>query len=331
MQLLLSHGADVNVVDHRGDSPLYKASRSQRLDAVKFLVKGGAEVNVRDKSNSTPLHEASGSGSLLVVQLLLSLGADIHALDHQGGSALHKASRYQKLDAVNLLVNGGADVNVRDKCNSTPLHGASGNRNLNIAHLLLTHGADVHVFDHWGDTPLHKSFRSLTFDIMGFSQKCCVKVTQDTYDRTLIRTASSGENLNLVPPLSRKCTGALNARDKGRSTPVNDAPQGENYEMTQLLLAHGANVNVRGWRDKTPLDLASFEGSLDVSRLLIEHGADVDAQAVFSRGHRKLTRPLSNYRILGPTMAERSSYACVATVVAAAAVMVTTRMVNRFR
>ncbi|KAF8501758.1 ankyrin repeat-containing domain protein, partial [Russula emetica] len=271
------------------------------------------------------------SGSLHVIQLLLSLGADVNALDHRGDSALHKASRYQRFDAVKLLVKGGADVNVQDKSNSTPLHEASGSRNLDIAQLLLTHGADVNVFDHWGDSPLHKSFRSLTFDIVG--TLFCVKVTQDTHDRTLIRTTSCGENFNLATPLSREYTGAMNARDKGRSTPVQDVSQGKNYAMTKLLLAHGADVNVRGWRDKTPLDLASFEGSLDpdVSQLLIEHGANVDTQTPFSIEYHKFTQLLLNYRIPGTTIAERSSYACVATVVAAAAVMVTTRMVNRFR
>jgi ankyrin repeat protein len=87
---------------------------------------------------------------------------------------------------------------------------------------------------------------------------------------------------------------------------VREAPQDENYAMTQLLLAHGADVNVRGWRYKTPLDLASFEGSLDVSRLLIEHGANVDAQTPFAKGHRKLTQYLLNYKILGTTLAGTS-------------------------
>ena len=313
MDLLLSFGADVNVLDHWGDSPLHKAFRYQNFDAVKLLVRGGADVNLQDKSNSTPLHEASGSGNLDVMELLLSLGADVNALDHQGDYALHKASRCQKVDAVNLLVNRGANVNVRDQSNSTPLHEASASRNLDIAQLLLTRGADVNVFDQWGDSPLHESVRSLSFDITGSPQKCPVKVTQDMYDRTLIRTTSSSENFNLMPPLSMKSTGAMTSRDKGRSTLVHDAPRGDNnasYAMTRLLLAHGAKVNVRGWCDKTPLDLASIEGSLDISLLLIEHGADVDARTLFSiklaRAHRKLTQLLLHYRILGTTMAGTS-------------------------
>ena len=92
MQLLLSHGADVNVLDCWGDSPLHKAFQYGR--AVEILVDRGADVNIRN--NSTVLHEASRSGNLDVVQLLLSLGADVNDLDHQGVTPLHEVSRNQK-------------------------------------------------------------------------------------------------------------------------------------------------------------------------------------------------------------------------------------------
>ena len=77
--------------------------------------------------------------------------------------------------------------------------------------------------------------------------------------------------------------------------------------MAQLLLGHCANVNARGRGRKTPLHLASLGGSLDVARLLIEHGGDVDAQddkcqtpfsIALALGHRKLARFLSNGRVL---------------------------------
>lgn len=50
------------------------------------------------------------------------------------------------------------------------------------------------------------------------------------------------------------------------------------YEVAQVLLGHGADMNARDWHHKTPLHLASLKGSLDMSRSLIEHGEDVDAQ-----------------------------------------------------
>jgi ankyrin repeat protein len=277
MELLLSLGADINAQDHRGVTPLHEASRYQNFDAMKLLVNGGAEVNVRDKNSSTPLHEASGSGNLDVVRLLLGLGADLNVHDHRGDSPLRRAFQHQKFDAMELLVNRCADVNVRNQFNSTLLHEASGSGNLYIAKLLLDHGAEVNALDQWGDTPLHKSFRSLTLDVEP-PHKGRLKVTHDAYDWTLIGNASSSGNIDVVPPLSKKSTEAVNAQDNRCSTPLHDALQGGNYAMAELLLAYGADVNVRGWRNKTPLQLASFKGSLDVSRLLVEHGADLDAQ-----------------------------------------------------
>ena len=278
IQLLLSHRADVNVLDHWGDSPLHKAFQYQKFNAVKLLVNGGADVNVRDKSNLTPLHEASRSGNLKVMQLLLSRGANVNVFDRWGNSPLHKAFQYQKIDAAMLLINRGADVNVRDKSNSTLLHEASGSGNLNVAQLLLSHGADVNALDRRGDSPLHKLFRSLAVGVEEPQNKDHENVAHDSYDKTIFRKSSSTRNVDALPSLSKNCTGAINARDNGRSTPLHEASPGENYAMAQLLLVHGADVNARGCLRKTPLQLASFEGAFDISQLLTEHGADVNAQ-----------------------------------------------------
>ena len=315
MRSLLSLGAAVDVRDLRGDSPLHNASRYRKFDAMKLLVNGGADPNVRNMSNSTPLHEASGSGNLDVIQSLLSCGADVNVLDHQGDSPLHKAYQYQKIDAMDLLVNRGADVNARNKSNSTLLHEASESGNLDIARLLLSHGAEVNALDHWGNSPLHNSFRCLTSDVVKPPNKDRVKVTHDTYDWTLIPEASSSGNVDLVPSVSKKCTGVMDTWDNGRSPLLYDALQEEKYAMVQLLLAHGADVNAREWGHRTPLQMALSEGSFNVSRLLIEHGADVDAQnddaqnddaqsdedqtsylMALTRGLRKLVRFLLNER-----------------------------------
>jgi hypothetical protein len=45
-----------------------------------------------------------------------------------------------------------------------------------------------------------------------------------------------------------------------------------NYEIAALLLAHGADLNVVGWRGETPLHIASAR----MINLLVAHGATVD-------------------------------------------------------
>lgn len=48
-------------------------------------------------------------------------------------------------------------------------------------------------------------------------------------------------------------------------------------EMIQLLIEHGADVNVKDEKGKTPLHITAVTPSVEKMQLLIEHGADVNA------------------------------------------------------
>jgi ankyrin repeat protein len=102
---LISHGADINALDSRGDSPLFKALRSQKLDVVELLLKGGANVNVRNIHNSTPLHLASLKGSLDISRLLIEHGADVVAQDDEGRTPFSIAMANGHLNLARFLSN----------------------------------------------------------------------------------------------------------------------------------------------------------------------------------------------------------------------------------
>ena len=53
-ELLLEHGADVNLQDGKGDTPLHYAARNFDAEMICFLVKKGADVNARNRANFTP-------------------------------------------------------------------------------------------------------------------------------------------------------------------------------------------------------------------------------------------------------------------------------------
>lgn len=50
------------------------------------------------------------------------------------------------------------------------------------------------------------------------------------------------------------------------------------FDVAHMLLEHGANVNVRGYDNWTPLQYASYRGISDgdIVQLLLEHGADIE-------------------------------------------------------
>ena len=199
----LSHGADANALDSRGDAPVFTVLRSREFDVTEHLLKCGADGNTRDKDNSTPLHEASACGYLGAAEMLLSAGADVNALDHRRDSALHRALRSREFGIAELLVKSGANVNARNKYNSTPLHEISENWNLNVAKLLLSHGADVNARGWRNRTPLHVVSFGGSLDVSRFLiEHGAVVDAQDDEERTPFSIALANGHRKLAQFLS---------------------------------------------------------------------------------------------------------------------------------
>lgn len=89
-QLLLESGANPDSVSQNGMrvSPVHSAAANRdgetALALVRVLVERGAEVNVQQEGGWTPLHQAAHHGQEELVTLLLEKGADRAALSADG-------------------------------------------------------------------------------------------------------------------------------------------------------------------------------------------------------------------------------------------------------
>ncbi|MCB9769279.1 MAG: ankyrin repeat domain-containing protein [Candidatus Omnitrophica bacterium] len=87
---LLSAATDVNGKKSEGLwTPLTCALFTQDSEMLRFLIQQGADVNLKDKLGNTPLHEAIGKPDL--VQILIESGTDINGKNKRGETPLEYA------------------------------------------------------------------------------------------------------------------------------------------------------------------------------------------------------------------------------------------------
>ena len=97
VQALLKGGRAIDERDSRikfGWTPLIAAIYQGNTNVVHYLIASGANVNLPDNSGETPLMWATarGDGGLDIVKDLISHGADVNAKDGMGASVVSYAS-----------------------------------------------------------------------------------------------------------------------------------------------------------------------------------------------------------------------------------------------
>jgi len=147
-------GADPNVRCYGENAPLHSAALYADVEVVQKLLDLGADVNVRNKAGETPLDFVSRARSKFrsvpmhpiwlvnVAQILLDHGADINARrTYDNRTPLHAAANDGCIEVVRVLLEHGANVGAEDKRGRTPFLLAKEFGRDEIMNLLSEHGA----------------------------------------------------------------------------------------------------------------------------------------------------------------------------------------------
>lgn len=170
VEFLAEEGANVNVQDNGGVTPLLTYCREERCECVKTILPYGANPMLSDNVQQRHcLHVASLLGSY---ELLMTLTAEtevplqIDKPDQEGFTALHFAASGDRetgdqLKILMLLLDKGAEVKMGNARGVTTLHLLCANRMLSrlslaepMVEMLLSCGAHPNVQDADGCTPL---------------------------------------------------------------------------------------------------------------------------------------------------------------------------------
>ena len=97
IDFLNQQGANVNIRDNKGVTPLMLAAQLNFVEGVEALVEHGAQVDVTNNAGETPLMSAVHTRNTEMMRVLLEAGANPDRADNSGRSARD----YARLRAAN--------------------------------------------------------------------------------------------------------------------------------------------------------------------------------------------------------------------------------------
>ena len=341
---LLDHGINLYASPRGGASLLDSLLASSNADILKLIL-ARADPKRRDDLGQTLLFGAVKSGKIELVRAALDRGAEINAQNAYGDGPLHIAARgdgrggVPNVELLKTLLDAGANANLPNTRGDLPLHLAL-RREIALDRTFNSQSGDYPAPANPNAIPrglqlvplIDKTNINLR-DGGGFSPLLLAIITRDAESRDLIRdrnpktdsttqlfdAVAGGESLKVAQLLTAKPylaffrlpdgstplhmaalwgtlasaqelvkRGAdLNARDARGFTPLHNAlknPTGRfsrrAINMTTFLLSKGADPNIATPSGDAPLHLAARAGDAELVTALLDKDAKINARGV---------------------------------------------------
>lgn len=163
MRLLVSSNINPNIRRYEpdGDTPLIESIKTHKDSVIKYLLLHGANVDMIDQNGNTPLMlyideycmTPPYSFSMELLKLFVTSTADLNLQNQKGQTAFSMIYNTPccNTDMITLFLQNEANPNIQDVDGNTVFHTVYSNP---YAELLLKYGANPNIQNHAGETPL---------------------------------------------------------------------------------------------------------------------------------------------------------------------------------
>ena len=307
VKLLIQNSCDPMSRDDNNVIPLFSASANGHIDVVKYFIEElGCDPNFPNVIRMIPLHAACVHEQLEVITYLLKNNlCDKLARDCFGSTPLHYAAQYGKLQSVKLLLETFAckvtEPNIKG---NTPLHLAVRNDHFEIVVFLVNKFASNPLYCNQSSvTPIDLAVKNGYTKTAEFLQEAAKKLnckpiqcdlshlwpylhfalengfltavvnyTNDTnlrsYEKkSALHLAAFWGKLGAVVHLLQYGADPV-SKDMYMNLPIHYAVKKGNLGIVKALVKVGSPINVPGYANKTPLELAIDGQHQDITEYL---------------------------------------------------------------
>lgn len=261
VKYLLDHGADPNIKDNDGDTPLIIVAKTHdwafdtvakpydsdygkylQSEIVKLLLSKGADVDAQDEAGLTALSWAIDRHNFSIEEILIKAGANYDSETQT--EILISACDQGDLKTVSKMISDGADINKHSKRDGETalMRAASRGRN-EIVKLLLSNGAEIDAQAEDGSTALISAVegrggRTATVQIL-------VEAGADIY-------------------LARQ----PNLLERSQAQVIDSSDGDDVFAAVGKVQERSIKINSA---DYSPIAIAARNGATDIVELLLEH------------------------------------------------------------
>ncbi|MCE2993130.1 MAG: ankyrin repeat domain-containing protein [Alphaproteobacteria bacterium] len=301
VQLFVSFGADVNYQDAQGRAMSHYAAMHGHIATLKHLYGYKADFSIEDNFGKTPLYYALSNENIQTASYIYAVGEELDFTNYDNAVLMHKAAKGGNVDLIQFLKSNGADINYTDKSGMNPVYYALQYGNADAARKMFKMGAKFDVTDRDNIELLHNAVKKADIDVLKLLIDKGVSLNKfDTAGHTPIYYAikeaahlgyySQSKYIKVLELLIAHGAN-VNLKDYAASIePIFQAIDSSNVEVVQLLMNNGANLSVREfYSNKTPMFYAINRGEIMVAKAMIKQDPSIVNKIDYSTKDSVLT------------------------------------------
>lgn len=239
IKYLVSYGADLDIQNDHGDTPLIISCYKKNITLIQYLYKNGANISIKNENNESFLTIVSKSN---FNDKLDDIKEILNQKRNDGDTALTFACKIGNEEEIKMLIDFGVDVNIHNKHDDSAImilcknNSITNDKKIKLIEDIITKNGKVNKKNKYGFSPLI--------------------------------IACYFNNVELIEFLLSK-NANLDTKNSDNDTPLSIACYFNNEKIIKLLVNKGITINEKNKDNETPLMISkTFENNDDIIEFL---------------------------------------------------------------